>query len=640
MSRSIETNAGKLGEFDRHLFNEGKYWNLFDYLGAHSETRDEKKGIRFTVWAPNAKKICVCGNFNDWNRQQHPMQLDVESGIWELFIPGLEYGAIYKYLVTDQKGQQIFRSDPVGFWAEVPPSSASIVFDLNEYGWNDDQWMDQRQLSQSLDRPISVYEVHLGSWRTDAAREHGWMNYRELARQLVRYCQELGFTHVELMPVSEHPYTPSWGYQTVGYYSATSRYGNPHDLMYFIDHCHQHGIGVIVDWVPAHFPRDAHGLRRFDGTALYEHIDPRKGEHPDWGTMIFNYGRPQVSNYLIASALFWLKKYHIDGLRVDAVASMLYLDYSRDEGQWVPNQFGGKENLQAIEFLKEFNVQVSEQYPGVLRIAEESTAWPGVSHPVRDGGLGFDLKWNMGWMNDTLTYMRRPPIHRKFHHQELTFSLVYAFSEAFSLPLSHDEVVHGKRSLVDQMPGDSWQKFANLRLLYSYMWTHPGKKTLFMGNEFGQPTEWNCEKPLVWHLAEDGSHKGLQNLVSRLNSVYAENPCLYETDHQSEGFKWIDSNDWKESTISYIRRNPDDNEFLIVVCNFTSTVHDEFRIGVPKPGIYREVFNSDDEAYGGSGVINSGELEAEGTQFNDYDQSIVLRLPPLGATILKLGDRQ
>ena len=515
-----------LSEFDLFLFGEGRHFELYEKLGAQLRSSNGVAGVNFSVWAPNAASVAVIGDFNEWDSRSHLMRKHIPSGVWELFVPGVAAGEKYKFHVRTRAGESIEKSDPWGFAAELPPRTASVVADLDAHRWNDSAWMERRASRDWLHEPMSVFEVHLGSWRRDPQSHHGWMNYRELAHQLVDYCKELGFTHIELLPVAEHPFTGSWGYQLVGYFAATSRYGSPEDFMYFVDHCHQHGIGVILDWVPAHFPRDGHGLMRFDGTPLYEHADPRQGEHPDWGTMIFNYGRHEVRNFLTANALFWLDKYHIDGLRVDAVASMLYLDYSRNEGEWVPNRFGGRENLEAIEFLKEFNEKCHEKFPGVLTIAEESTAWGGVSRPTYAGGLGFSMKWNMGWMNDTLSYMHHDPVHRRHHHNELTFSLIYAFTENFVLPLSHDEVVHGKGSLLDQMPGDLWQRYANLRLLYSYMWTHPGKKLLFMGGEIAQWEEWNYERDLQWSLLQWESHLGVQRLIADLNRLYRTEPAF------------------------------------------------------------------------------------------------------------------
>jgi 1,4-alpha-glucan branching enzyme len=517
----------------------------------------------------------------------------------------------------------------------MPPRTASVVTDFSKYQWGDSAWLQRRRESNPLHQPISIYEVHLGSWRRSGNGTNGWMNYREIAEPLVEYCREMGYTHIELMPVSEHPFTGSWGYQVVGYYAVTSRYGTPEDFMYFVDLCHQNGIGVILDWVPAHFPRDGHGLARFDGTALYEHADSRQGEHPDWGTLIFNYGRNEVRNFLVANALFWLDKYHIDGLRVDAVASMLYLDYSREDGEWVPNEYGGRENTAAIHLLQEMNRQAHSQFPGVLTIAEESTAWGGVSRPTDTGGLGFSLKWNMGWMNDTLRYMRRDSIHRCYHHNELTFSLIYAFTENFTLPLSHDEVVHGKRALLDQMPGDIWQKFANLRTLFGYMWTHPGKKLLFMGSDFGQWHEWDCDTDLQWDLLQWDTHRGLQRLIADLNALYRREPALYYHEFDGAGFEWIDCHNHADSVLSYLRKGPDANDFLVVVCNFTPVVRHDYRIGVPRGGWYREVFNSDSQHYGGSNVGNCSGATASEPGAHHRPFALNLTLPPLSVTVFK-----
>lgn len=623
-----------ISEFDLFLHGQGKHWKIYDKLGAQLRTVNGVRGVNFGVWAPNATSVSVVGDFNGWDGRRHPLRKHVPSGVWELFVPDLGPGEIYKFRVN-QGHQFVDKTDPYGFAAEVPPRTASIVADLSAYHWHDQHWMDRRQTTSQLDQPISVYEVHLGSWKKGGDHPAGWRNYRDLAHELVPYCQKMGFTHLELMPVSEHPFTGSWGYQTVGYYATTSRYGSPQDFMYFVDFCHQNGIGVILDWVPAHFPRDGHGLFHFDGTALYEHSDPRLGEHPDWGTQIFNYGRCEVRNFLIANALFWLEKYHIDGLRVDAVASMLYLDYSRKEGQWIPNRHGGRENLEAIEFIKEFNEQAHFQHPGVLTIAEESTAWGGVSHPTSSGGLGFSLKWNMGWMNDSLRYFGHDPIHRSFHHGELTFSLIYAFSENFTLPLSHDEVVHGKGALVDQMPGDLWQKFANLRLLYSYMWTHPGKKLLFMGNEFGQWNEWNHDASLQWDLLQWDSHQGLQKMVADLNALYKRETALHANDFSGHGFEWIDCNTWQDSCVSYLRKGRDAKDYVLCVLNFTPVVRRDYRIGIPEKLYFHEVFNSDSQFYAGSNVGNFPGVMAEEIPFHGRPYSLKLNLPPLGMAILK-----
>jgi 1,4-alpha-glucan branching enzyme len=626
--------APLMTDFDRYLFGEGRNWNIYRRLGAHCRTVQGEVGINFAVWAPNAQSIQVVGDFNFWDGRQHAMRKQVPSGIWELFVPMAKVGQKYKFRIRTLDGQTIDKSDPYGFYAELPPRTASVITEIGKYTWSDDQWMHKRATEDPLRKPISVYELHLGSWRRDSRGIHGWMNYREIAHQVVDYCRQTGFTHIELMPVSEHPFTGSWGYQTVGYFSITSRYGTPEDFKYLVNYCHQNGIGVLIDWVPAHFPKDAHGLRRFDGSALYEHEDPRQGEHPDWGTMIFNYGRNEVRNFLVANALFWLDEYHIDGLRVDAVASMLYLDYSRKHGEWVPNVHGGRENLDAIFLLREFNSQAQAQYPGVLTIAEESTAWPGVSRPVESGGLGFSLKWNMGWMNDTLRYMRHDPIHRKYHHDELTFSLIYAFTENFALPLSHDEVVHGKGALVAQMAGDLWQKFANLRLLYSYMWTHPGKKLLFMGSEIAQWHEWNYDAEIQWDLLKWDHHAGMQRMIGDLNRLLVQERSLHEVDFSSEGFEWVDCLTREDSTLSYLRFAEDRSNWLLVCCNFTPVVRD-YRVGVPNRGFYREIFNSDSTYYGGSNVGNFPGVIADNIPCHGRPQSLNLRLPPLATMVFR-----
>jgi 1,4-alpha-glucan branching enzyme len=624
-----------LTEFDLYLLGEGRHERIYEKLGAQIRTVDGVTGTNFAVWAPNARAISVVGEFNRWDARRHPMQKHIPIGIWELFIPEVSAGQQYKFRVRAADGSIIDKTDPFGFAAELPPRTASIVADLSRFTWTDQAWMEQRRNRDALNQPISIYEVHLGSWHRSSDQLHGWLNYRVLARRLVEYCQQMGYTHIELLPISEHPFTGSWGYQTVGYYAVTSRYGTPEDFMYFVDYCHRNGIGVILDWVPAHFPRDGHGLRRFDGTALYEHEDPRQGEHPDWGTLIFNYGRNEIRNFLVGNALFWLDKYHIDGLRVDAVASMLYLDYSRREGQWIPNEYGGRENIAAITLLKEFNATCHGNYPGVLTIAEESTAWGGVSHPTFTGGLGFSMKWNMGWMNDTLRYLRHDPIHRQYHHNELTFSLIYAFTENFVLPLSHDEIVHGKGALLSQMPGDLWQKFANLRMLFSYMWTHPGKKLLFMGSDFGQWNEWNYETDLQWDLLQWHSHRGIQKLVADLNALYRREPALYEQDFHGHGFEWIDCQSATDSVLVYMRKARNPNDFVVVACNFTPVVRYDYRIGVPQGGWYQEIFNSDSEYYGGSNVGNGPGLAAQQTGHHGRPFSLSVQIPPLGVTVLK-----
>jgi 1,4-alpha-glucan branching enzyme len=623
-----------LTDYDLHLLSEGRHWKSYEKLGAQLEIAAGVAGVTFAVWAPNAERIEIVGDFNGWDGTGHQMHKRIPSGVWELFVPGLSTGTLYKFRVFVD-GAFSDRADPYGFAAEVPPRTASIVTDLSAYAWQDADWMATRAGKNALDAPLNVYEVHLGSWRRPGDRPHGWLTYADLERELVPYVVEMGFTHVELLPPTEHPLSASWGYQTIGLFAATSRFGSPQGLMSLIDTLHRAGVGVIIDWVPAHFPRDGHGLRQFDGTALYEHEDPRKGEHPDWGTMIFNYGRNEVANYLISSALFWLDHYHIDGLRVDAVASMLYLDYSREDGAWEPNCFGGRENLEAIEFLKTFNVQVHQHYPGTLTIAEESTSWAGVSRPTYVGGLGFSLKWNMGWMNDTLRYMRHDPIHRKYHHDELTFSLIYAFHENFVLPLSHDEVVHGKGSLLGQMPGDLWQKFANLRLLFSYMWCHPGKKLIFMGGEFGQWSEWNFDESLQWHLLEWESHRGLSRSVADLNDLVRREPSLHQLDFDAHGFDWIDCNNWQDSVLAFVRRARDPEDFLIACSNFTPVPRHGYRLGVPHGGDYDEVFNSDSAWYGGGNVGNSGVLISRPEPHHGRDHSISISLPPLATVVFK-----
>jgi 1,4-alpha-glucan branching enzyme len=625
-----------LTDYDLHLLNEGTHWRSYERLGAHLRTVNGIAGVNFAVWAPNAESVSIVGDFNGWDRRKHAMRKHIPSGVWELFIPGVEAGLLYKFSVKARGGHVTEKCDPYGFAAELPPRTANIVTNLESYAWNDQAWMAGRaDGANALNAPQSIYEVHLGSWRKNHNGATQWMNYRDLAHQLVEYCHKLGFTHMQLMPISEHPFTGSWGYQTVGYYAATSRYGTPEDFMYFVDYCHQNNIGVLIDWVPAHFPKDGHGLAHFDGTALYEHADPRQGEHPDWGTKVFNYGRNEVRNFLTSNALFWLEKFHIDGLRVDAVASMLYLDYSRNEGEWIPNMYGGRENLEAISFLKEFNEQVHIQYPGVLTVAEESTAFGGVSRPTYLGGLGFSLKWNMGWMNDTLRYMRHEPIHRQYHHDELTFSLIYAFTENFVLPFSHDEVVHGKGSLLDQMPGDLWQRFANLRLLYAYQWTHPGKKLLFMGSEFGQWNEWNHDHELQWDLLQWDTHQGVQKMMADLNGLYRREKSFHQVDFDHTGFEWIDCHNYADSILAYIRRATDPSDYVTVVCNFTPVVRQNYRLGVPEGGWYQEVFNSDSAYYGGSNVGNYPGVMAQESESHGRPFSVELTLPPLSVMVLK-----
>jgi len=622
-----------LSEFDLYLLGEGTHHKSYEKLGAHPTEVEGVPGVAFAVWAPNAQRVSVVGNFNNWNGRRHPMRVRGSSGIWELFIPGLVDGEVYKYEIKGHNDYLGLKADPFGFFAELRPNNASVVRDIDNYTWHDQAWMAARSQRQSLKSPLAIYEVHLGSWRRGEGNR--MLSYRELAEQLVDYVREMGFTHLELLPVMEHPLDESWGYQTVGYFAPTSRHGTPQDFMYFVDYCHQHGIGVILDWVPAHFPSDAHGLAYFDGTHLYEHDDPRLGEHPDWGTRIFNYGRSEVRNFLLNSALFWLEKYHADGLRVDAVASMLYLDYSRKPGQWIPNRYGGNENLDAIDFIKRFNELAHQEHPGVLTIAEESTAWPAVSRPTHLGGLGFSLKWNMGWMHDILLYFSKESIHRKYHHHNLTFSLLYAFSENFVLVLSHDEVVHGKRALLAKMPGDVWQQFANLRSLYAFQVTHPGKKMLFMGCEIGQWNEWNSKQSLDWNLLDYIPHQQVRRLVADLNHLYQAEPSLYEVDFEWQGFEWIDFHDTDNSVVVFQRRARDPNNHLVVVCNFTPIPRERYHIGVPAPCFYREVLNTDAAQYGGSGVTNSPGRQAVPMPWQNQPCHIDVTLPPLGIAIFK-----
>ena len=595
---------------------------------------DGVKGVGFAVWAPNAKRVSVVGSFNNWDGRIHAMRKHISCGIWDIFIPELVEGEYYKFEIKTQDDRILSKADPIATFAEVRPKTASIVFDINHYQWQDAKWLEYRAHSNTYDKPMSIYEVHLGSWRRKGDGSE-FLTYRELADRLVPYVSNMGFTHVEFLPLCEHPFDASWGYQITGLFAPTSRFGNPDDFRYMIDKFHQAGISVIMDWVPAHFPKDGHGLAEFDGTCLYEHADPRKGEHKDWGTKIYNYGRTEVCNLLCASALYWLKEFHIDGLRVDAVASMLYLDYSRKNGEWIPNVYGGNENLEAIAFIRKMNEMVYTQTQGTITCAEESTAWPMVSRPVSAGGLGFGYKWNMGWMNDTLKYISHEPIHRKYHHGLLTFGLLYAFNENFILPISHDEVVHGKGSMLSKMPGDEWQKFATLRAYYGFMWTHPGKKLLFMGCEFGQDWEWNSNESLRWHLLDYPMYKGMQNCVRDLNLMYRGNAPLYEEDFDSRGFEWIDYAACDDSVISYIRRGHNYDDYLVVVCNFTPVVRHNYRVGVPDGCAYQEIFNSDDTHYWGSGVRNEGPQQAQNYGANGRPYSIELVLPPLSTIVLK-----
>jgi len=624
-----------LSPYDLHLLGEGTHYRLFERLGAHPIRHEGVEGVRFVVWAPNARRVSVVGDWNGWDGRRQPMRLHPGNGLWELFVPGVTLDARYKYEIIGRDGELLaLKTDPVAFAFEPDePRTASAVTDLNAFAWGDAEWMDERKRRNALHRPMSVYEVHLGSWRRPEA---GTLpSYREVAEQLADYVSEMGFTHVELLPITEHPYYASWGYQTLGYYAPTRRYGNPTDFMAFVDTLHRRGIGVIMDWVPAHFPKDAHGLAYFDGTHLYEHDDPHLRDHPDWGTRVFNFGRREVANFLIANAVFWLERYHIDGLRVDAVASMIYRDYSRKAGEWVPNEFGGRENLEALAFLKKLNEVVYGGQPGASTIAEESTAWPQVSRPVHLGGLGFGFKWNMGWMHDILEYMQHQPVHRKYHHNQLTFGLLYAWTENFVLPLSHDEVVYGKRSLAHKMPGDDWQRFANLRLLYAFMWAYPGKKLLFMGGEFGQSDEWNHDHALDWWLLDTGPfHRGVQQLVKDLNRVYRSDPSLYEVDFEPAGFQWIDCSDWEQSVVTFCRFSRRQERLLLCACNFTPVARTGYRVGVPRPGHYREILNTDAALYGGGDVGNSGGVSSEPTPWHGQPHSVVLTIPPLAAVWL------
>ncbi len=631
---SIKTTDIFITDYDLYLFNEGNNFRSYEKLGAHIIELNGIQGVHFALWAPNAESVSVIGSFNDWDPSAHPMSPIGSSGVWSLFIPDAKEGDLYKYHIRSHKNDTIrIKSDPYGFFFEVRPKTATIIYNIDRYTWNDHEWMETRKRTDQLTKPFSIYEVHLGSWMR---KEDGsYLSYRELAERLIPYVQEMGFTHIELLPVTEHPLDESWGYQCTGYFAPTSRYGTPEEFMYFIDQCHQAGIGVILDWVPAHFPKDDFALRYFDGTCLYEHEDPRKGEHQDWGTLIFNYGRNEVRSFLISSACFWLDKYHIDGLRVDAVASMLYLDYSRKDGEWIPNIYGGRENLEAIDFIKKFNEVVHLYWPGAVTIAEESTAWPGVSRPTYLGGLGFTMKWNMGWMHDILEYFTKDPIFRKYHHSNLTFGLLYAFSENFVLPLSHDEVVHGKKSLLDKMPGDAWQKFANLRALLGFMFGHPGKKLFFMGGEFGQWWEWDCNSSLQWHLLQEEQHKKLHQYVKDLNRIYKTEPALYEVDFHHDGFEWIDFSDAQQSIISFMRKARMSDNFLIFVCNFTPVPRENYLIGVPEKCFYREVLNSDSSIYGGSNMGNLGGVIAVENPVHGRPYSIEITLPPLSVLIFK-----
>jgi 1,4-alpha-glucan branching enzyme len=623
-------------DFDIDLFEAGKHFRLYEKLGAHLLTLDGIKGVYFAVWAPTAHSVSVVGDFNYWTQGEHILEVRWdESGIWEGFIPHLTKGTTYKYKIqSNNDGIVTEKADPFAFYCENPPNTASVVWDL-DYKWKDTKWMNARENHNGLDQPYSVYEVHLGSWKRHS-EDNRFFTYKEFAEDLVAYVKEMGFTHVEFMPIMEYPYDPSWGYQLVGYFAPTSRFGNPQDFMHLVDSFHKAGIGVILDWVPSHFPDDAHGLGFFDGSHLYEHPDIKKGYHPDWKSLVFNYGRHEVRSFLISNALFWLQHYHADALRVDAVASMLYLDYSRNEGEWEPNIYGGNENLDTISFLKDFNEAVYTNYQGVQTIAEESTSFPMVSRPTSIGGLGFGMKWMMGWMHDTLDYFKKDTVYRKYHQNELTFSMTYTFTENFMLPLSHDEVVYGKKSIAGRMPGDEWQKFANLRLLYGYMFMHPGAKLLFMGSEFGQSSEWNFESSLDWHLLKYPYHEGIKNTVTDLNQLYKKQPALYQKQFSSEGFEWINYSDHQNAVIAFIRKGNDSKDDIIVVCNFTQIVRDNYRIGIPRKGKLKEIFNSDSENYGGSGVLNSQKIKIEASPYDGRDFSTELILPPLSVVVFKI----
>lgn len=625
-----------LTDFDIHLFKSGKHYRLYEKLGSHLVTANGKKGVYFAVWAPNAKAVSVIGNFNSWSDTEHKLnpRWD-ESGIWEAFFPDLSKGEVYKYAIHSNTGDYLEKADPFAMYAEVAPKTASIVWDTN-YTWKDAKWLKERKNSIGKPKPYSVYEIHFGSWRRKVEEGNRSLTYLEMANELVDYIKDTGFTHVEFLPVMEHPFFGSWGYQVTGYFAPSSRYGSPEEFMYLVDALHQADIGVILDWVPSHFPGDDHGLYRFDGTHLYEHADPRKGFHPDWKSYIFNYGRNEVKSFLISNAVYWLDKYHIDGLRVDAVASMLYLDYSRKAGEWEPNQYGGRENLESIAFLKELNEVVYGDFPDTITIAEESTAWPGVSRPTYLGGLGFGQKWMMGWMHDTLHFFQEDPINRKYHMNEITFSIMYAFTENFMLPLSHDEVVHGKGPIIGRMTGDEWRRFANLRLLYTYMYTHPGTKLLFMGAEFAQTSEWKHDLSLDWHLLQYDLHKGIHTLFKDLNALYKAEPALYQFAFEARGFEWVDYSDRENSVMVYLRKAENKEDQLLVVCNFTPEVRQHYRIGVEIRGYWKEIFNSDNKRYGGSGLLNDGQLATSPVKYHGRDYSISLSLPPLGISVFKL----
>ena len=634
-AQPIRHDLSLLGPDDMHLFNEGTHYRAYRVFGSHLLTHEGHAGTHFAVWAPNAGSVSVMGDFNGWSRDTHPLRPTGSTGVWEGFVPGLGRGTVYKYAVRSRDGAYLVdKADPYAIHAEVPPNTGSVVWGL-DYAWSDAEWMTTRPGRHALTAPMSIYEVHLGSWMRRPEEGYRSLSYREIATRLADHCERLGFTHVELLPVTEHPFFGSWGYQTTGYFAPTSRYGTPQDFMFFVDHLHQRGIGVILDWVPSHFPTDGHGLSYFDGTHLYEHADPRQGFHQDWKSYVFNYGRHEVRSFLLSSALYWLDVYHLDGLRVDAVASMLYLDYSRKEGEWIPNQYGGRENLEAIHFLRQFNEAVYREHPGVQTFAEESTAWPMVSRPVYVGGLGFGLKWDMGWMHDTLKYMSLDPVHRKYHHNQITFRMLYAFHENFVMPLSHDEVVHGKGSLLGKMPGGGWDQFANLRTLYGYMYGQAGKKLLFMGAEFGQRAEWNHDGSLDWGVLEHESHAGIVKWVSDLNRLYRAEPALHERDCDAEGFRWVDCNDAEKSLISFTRRGRSTDDIVLVVCNFTPVTRENYRLGVPRGGYWKEVLNSDAAEYWGQGFGNMGGVEAAPVPSHGLPHTLVMTLPPLSVVFFK-----
>jgi 1,4-alpha-glucan branching enzyme len=633
LTRDAYQYGSIIGDVDLHLFSEGQHWKIYEKFGAHLRTIGDATGVYFAVWAPNAQRVSVAGDFNNWDGRVNPMRRLLSAGVWELFLPGITQGAHYKFEIRTQTGAVLLKSDPFAFFNQPGKKTASLVYDLERYIWSDGDWMEARQKKNWPQSPISIYEVHLGSWRRKEGNRQ--LTYLELADTLLPYVLDLGYTHIELLPIAEHPFEGSWGYQVTNYFAPTSRFGPPDDFRHFVDKCHQAGIGVIMDWVPAHFPKDAHALAEFDGTDLYEHMDPRQGEHQDWGTLIFNFGRNEVRNFLIGNALFWLDKYHIDGLRVDAVASMLYLDYSRKPGQWLPNVYGGRENLEAIYFLKRFNEVCYERFPGIITIAEESTAWPGVTRPTYLGGLGFGFKWNMGWMHDFLHYMSIDPIYRKFHHSNITFSLLYAFTEHFILVLSHDEIVYGKRSLLSKMPGDEWQKFANLRMFLAWMYGHPGKKLVFMGGEFGQSNEWNHDTQLDWELLKFPRHDGLRRLVQHLNYAYKNEPALWQLDNTYDGFDWIDFHDAENSVVSFLRKSRE-GDIVAFVVNATPVVRYNYRLGIPESGFYRELINTDGETYGGSNVGNLGGVHSEAREWMGREHSIVIHLPPVATVAFKL----